>query len=200
MKTSEIITLIISSIGGSAVLFAVVAWLARSLIKQLLEKDLVSFKLNLEKVAFEHQIRFSKLHEIRAQIIADLYGRLYEFHWAVCGFLREFYTANHDTKRILLEKLNAKSYDFKDFFDKHRIYFTENICSKIDVIVESLYSSYVPLETIVAGTDRNDEQVTKAWEKCANIVKDKYPEIRESLESEFRKILGVIDNGKELNQ
>ena len=85
MKTSEIIALIISSILGSATLFAVVAWLTRSLIKHFFERDLVRFKLNLEKISFEHQIRFSKLHEIRAQIIADLYGRLYEFHWAVCA-------------------------------------------------------------------------------------------------------------------
>ena len=198
MKTSEIITLIISSIGGSAALFAVVAWLARSLIKHFLEKDLESFKLNLEKVSFEHQIRFSKLHEIRAQIIADLYGRLYEFHWAVCAFLRDFHKANHDAQRV--QELDDKSYDFKDFFDKHRIYFTENICSKIDTLVNSLYSAYAPLGSIVSGTDRNDNQVKQDWNKCAKIVKEKYPEIRESLERDFRKILGVTENGEELNQ
>lgn len=184
MKTSEIITLIISSIGGSAALFAVVAWLARALIKHFFERDLVSFKLNLEKVSFEHQIRFSKLHEIRAQIIADLYGRLYEFHWAVCTFLKDFHKAIPDTQRV--QALDDKSYEFKDFYDKHRIYFTENICSKIDEIVNALYSSYVPL-------DRNNKQWKRDWIECAKIVQVKYPAIRESLESDFRIILGVTE-------
>ena len=139
--------------------------------------------------------RFSKLHEIRAQIIADLYGRLYEFHWAVCSFLRDFHKANHDAQRV--QELDAKSYDFKDFFDKHRIYFTENICSKIDALVNSLDSAYVPL---VPGTDRNDKQVKQDWNKCAKIVKEKCPEIIESLERDFRKILGVTESGEELNQ
>lgn len=142
--------------------------------------------------------RFSKLHEIRAQIIADLYGRLCEFHWAVCAFLRDFHKANHDAQRF--QELDDKSYYFKDFFDKHRIYFTENICSKIDALVKSFYSAYVPLDAIVPGTDRNDKQVKPEWNKCAKIVKEKCPEIIESLERDFRKILGVTENGEELNQ
>jgi hypothetical protein len=194
MKTSEIIALIISSIGGSAALFAVVACLARSLIKHFFERDLVSFKLNLEKVAFEHQIRFSKLHEIRAQVIADLYSRLFDFHWAVCAFLRDFHKADYDAQRV--QYVDDRSYEFKDFFDKHRIYFTENICSKIDDLVNALYSAYVPLEGIAPDTDRNDKRLRQDWIKCAKIVQEKYPAIRESLESDFRKILGVTKIGE----
>ncbi|MDO8139926.1 MAG: hypothetical protein Q6358_00365 [Candidatus Brocadiales bacterium] len=200
MKTSEIITLIVSSIGGSAALFGVVAWLATSLIKHFLEKDLVDFKLKLERISFEHQIRFSKLHEIRAQIIAELYGRLYEFHWAVCGFLRDFHRTNHGAKRIRELELDKKLDDFKDYFDKHRIYFTANICFKIDELVNSLYSSYVPLMTVNTETDHNDSEVRHAWTECAEIVRNKYPEIRKSLESDFRNILGVIENREELNK
>lgn len=142
--------------------------------------------------------RFSKLHEIRAQIIADLYGHLCELHWAVCRFLRDFHKANHDEQR--LKELNDKSHDFTDFYNKHRIYFTENICSKIDALVQSFYSAWVPLEAIVPSKDRNDKQVKQDWNECAEIVRKKCPEIRESLERDFRKILGVTESGEELNQ
>jgi len=68
MSTLEII---LASIGGSAALFAVVAWLAKSIISQFLEKDFERFKFNLqtnaqmelerfkaelERSAYEHQI------------------------------------------------------------------------------------------------------------------------------------------------
>ena len=56
MTTSDIITLIISSIGGSAVLFGAVAWLVRALIKNFIDRDLEKFKSNLEKIAFELNI------------------------------------------------------------------------------------------------------------------------------------------------
>ncbi|MBI5195283.1 MAG: hypothetical protein HZA10_03055 [Nitrospirae bacterium] len=191
METSEIITLIVSSIGGSAALFTAVAWLARSLIKNFIDRDLEKFKLNLEKMAFEHQIRFSKLHEIRAQIIAELYGRLYEFHWAVCAFLRDFHKENKNDKTHRVQEIDKKSYEFKDYFDKHRIYFTENICSKVDELVDALYSAYVPLEV----TDSDDDNLIKVWGKCADTVRKQYPAIRSSLESDFRKILGVIEQG-----
>jgi len=189
MTTLEIITLIISSIGGSAVLFGAVAWFARSLIKNFIDRALEKFKSNLEKMAFEHQIRFSTLHEKRAQIIAELYGRLYEFHWAVCAFLRDFHKENENDKTQRVQELDNKSYEFKDYFDKHRIYFTENICSTVDELVNALYSAYVPLEE----RDSSDDNLKKVWRKCADTVQKQYPAIRASLESDFRNILGVIE-------
>jgi hypothetical protein len=42
-------------------------------------------------------------------------------------------------------------------------------------------------------TDRHDNQLRQDWNKCAKIVQEKYPVIRESLESDFRKILGVTE-------
>lgn len=193
MTTNEILTIIISSIGGSAVLFAVLAFLAKSLIKHFLEKDIESFKLNLQRVSFEHEIQFSKLHQDRARIIAGLYDRLYEFHWAVCAFLKDFHNTNRNSKK-LLDDLNDKSYKFTDFFDKHRIYFTENICSKIDKLIYSLRSAYVPLERSSLDAKPNNQQMEQEWNKCAEVVQKTYPDIRKSLEKDFRSILGVIEN------
>ena len=192
MTTNEMLTLIISSIGGSAVLFAVLAFLARSLIKHFLEKDIQSFKLNLQRVSFEHEIRFSKLHQDRARIIAGLYDRLYEFHWAVCAFLKDFNNTNHNSVN-LLDDLNDKSYKFTDFFDKHRIYFNGSTCSKIDNLINVLRSAYVPLETSSLHTKHNNKQAKQAWNECADMVQKIYPDIRNSLEKDFRNILGVTE-------
>lgn len=151
-------------------------------------------KAEFIKVSCEHQIRFSKLHEKRAEIIAELYSRLYDFYWAVCAFLRDFHKTKHDEKDF--KKLDDKSYEFTDYFHKHRIYFNENICSKIDELINALYSAYVPLE----NRDRNDKHLKQDWNKCAEIVRKQYPKIKESLESDFKKILGVTENEKELKQ
>jgi hypothetical protein len=48
MGMSEIITTIVAAIGGSAVLVAVLGWLARSIIVHLLSKDIEVFKTNLQ--------------------------------------------------------------------------------------------------------------------------------------------------------
>lgn len=139
------------------------------------------------KMSNEHQIRFSKLHEKRAEVISELYSRLYDYYWAVCAFLRDFHKTKPDEKDF--KEIDGKSYEFSDYYYKHRIYFNEDICSKIDEIIPTLYSAYVPLE----GRDSNDNHLKEDWNKCAEIVRKQYPKIKESLGSDFRKILGVAE-------
>ena len=139
------------------------------------------------KVSNEHQIRFSKLHGERAEVIVELYSRLYDYNWAVCAFLRNFHKTKPDEKEF--KKLDDISYKFSDYFHKHRIYFNEDLCSKIDKIIPTLYSAYVPLE----GRDSTDICLKENWNKCAENVQKQYPEIKESIDSDFRKILGVAE-------
>ncbi len=139
------------------------------------------------RLSNEHQIRFSKLHEKRGEVISELYSRLYDYYWAVCGLLRNFHCPGLNEQDF--KKLDDKSYKFSDYFHKHRIFFNEDICSKIDEIIPTLYSAYVPLER----RDINDNHLEEDWQKCADIVQKQYPKIKESLESDLRKILGVSE-------
>src|SRR5258706_3765597 len=87
--------------GGNAALLLVLGWLARSLGSQLLAKDLEQFKASLaaassaaterlkhdlQVAALEHEVRFSKLHERQAEVIAEAYALLVEAHWASPSF------------------------------------------------------------------------------------------------------------------
>src|SRR4051794_2990928 len=89
------------ALGGNVALLAVLGWLARSLLGQLVAKDLERFKSDLtvastvaterlkhelRLVAQEHQVLVSKLHERRAQVVAEVYGLLVETHWASQDF------------------------------------------------------------------------------------------------------------------
>lgn len=87
METWQIIILLV--LGGTPVL----KWFVKSLIEKMLAKDLERFRASLNSeanstierlkhelqlVSLEHQVRFSKLHEKRAEVIAELYGLLVE--------------------------------------------------------------------------------------------------------------------------
>ena len=122
-------------------------------VKAEFVKETEILKANLQIISDEHQIRFSKLHEKRAEVISELYSRLYDYYWAVCAFLRDFHKTKPDEKDF--KELDGKSYEFSDYFYKHRIYFNEDICSKINEIIPTLYSAYVPLE----GRDSNDNHL-----------------------------------------
>jgi len=144
---------IITAIGGSAVLFAAMAWLTRSVIIHFLSRDLEKFKLKLQEesqlelirlqsslqlVEFEHQIRFSKLHERRAEIIADLYSKAVELHRRASTFVRLYQSLDEDKNKENTKDLWKAADEFRNYFDKHRIYFNKDTCTTIDSFNEAL--------------------------------------------------------------
>jgi hypothetical protein len=82
---------IFTTVGSTAVIVSAFTFLTKSVINHLLTRDVEKFKAglkadadieieklkhSLEKVAVEHQVRFSKLHSERAEVIAELYKSL----------------------------------------------------------------------------------------------------------------------------
>src|ERR1043166_1529586 len=89
----QIITIVLATAGGTTGLGFALALLVRKLISHNLDKDIELFRVqlkagtdveierlrsSLEIASFEHQIRFTKLHEKQAQVIAELYAHLVE--------------------------------------------------------------------------------------------------------------------------
>lgn len=67
--------------GGNAAVLLVLGFLGRSLMSSVLAKDIEKFKADLHVAAIEHEVRFSKLHEKRAEVLAELYKLLVAATW-----------------------------------------------------------------------------------------------------------------------
>ncbi len=95
---------IIKTLGGSAILVAALAWLARSLLTKLLSKDLEKFKSDLQVSsqqsiegfksslqieAHRRSIEFSALHSKRAEFVAELYAKLQSLYRGFLGLCLE---------------------------------------------------------------------------------------------------------------
>jgi hypothetical protein len=202
---------IITAIGGSAVLFGAMAWLVRSAINHFLSKDLEKFKLNLQRetqqelmrlqsslqlVALEHQIRFSKLHERRAQIIAELYSRVVELYRAASTFVRLYQSLDEAKNRENIKSLWTAADKFINYFDKHRIYFNENTCTTIDSFNEALSKACSNLIFFIqdaSALNLTSGHIWNEWSKAMTLMEGDVPKIRKSLEGSFREILGVLE-------
>ena len=61
---------------------ALAAWIAKdaekfkATLKADADREIESLKHSLQMIATEHQVRFSKMHERRAEVIEDLYKKL----------------------------------------------------------------------------------------------------------------------------
>jgi hypothetical protein len=232
MSIGEIIT----AIGGSAVLFAALGWVMRSIILHLLSKDIETFKTKLqmesqremahlksvldkdveafkahlqiesqremtrlksalELVAFEHQTRFSRLHEKRAEIIGNLYGKTVDLHKAVSDFVRLFLSVDVPTKEKKLKLLWDTVDDFWEYFEKHVIYFDRGSCENIIRLKEKLSSACSILASFVQEREVikvSYDDISVEWNKAMSIMEQEIPVVKSALEGSFKELLGVL--------
>ena len=192
-------------------LLAALGVLARSLLGQVLTKDLERFKADLlaasaastERLkhelhiaAQERHVLISKLHERRATVIAELYGMLVEAHWAAQDFASPIEWSGEPTKREKFVTATNKSVDFFRYFDKNRIYLPSELCAKLEAFNREMrakvvgFGVYVRLEE-PGMPDESSRRKMDAWSAASDYFDKEAPKTRAALEAELRKIIGA---------
>ena len=206
MQTWQIILV---AFGGNAGLLLVLGWLARSLGSQLLAKDLEKFKADLaaassstserlkhdlQVTALEHQVRFSRLHERRAEVIAELYSLLVEAQLASHRFVSTGDYAGDPPKREKYATAMNKAADFYRYFDKNRIYLPEKLCDKLETFNKNMrsrvmeFGAYVSVDE-ASAPDQFIVRKLEVWSTASEYFDKEVPLARTALETELRQIL-----------
>jgi hypothetical protein len=190
--------------------YSVLGLLGKSLLDKLIMRDTRQFEADLKAKSvtaierlrsdlqirsIEHQVRFARLHEKRATVIAELYGHLVETLWEAESFLSPMEWAGEPSKREKHQTAMNKLVDFFRFFDKHRIYFPESMCASLEAIAMRVRSHVIEFGVYTRFDDQSlnehtREQKDKAWNKGWEAIKNDIPLARKQLEDEFRKLLG----------
>jgi len=200
---------VVKFIGGTFVVSAILAWLIRSLVTHLLSKDVESYKHTLQSeaatelerlkhqlrlAAAEHEKQTSLLHEKRASVIAELYSKMIDFLGAAESFVSRWEFEGGPLKPEKAKILGQKAHEFRRYFIHHRIYFTEDLCSKVEALVEAVNSPALKyrvwLRAVEDGENTSGEY-HKAWNEAWEAMKDKVPPLEVAVRREFRTLLGV---------
>jgi hypothetical protein len=206
---------VFTTIGSTAVVVSAFAFLTKSVINHFLARDVEKFKAllqanadmeieklknSLQMVAHEHQVRFSKLHEKRAEVIADLHARLVDAERDGSRFIT-VEAWDDDTRREAYNATHKKIVGLYYFVEKNRIYLPEPVCELLASFVEEVrkgmigMNTYAPFEP--SANPRHNETrvsvVTHVYESFQGTI----PAARKVLESEFRKMLGAEHHGAE---
>ncbi len=182
---------ILTFVGGGGVLLAIVAWVVRSIINHYLTKDVEKYRDALKAESF----KFSRLHEKRGEVMAQLYANLDELVKATYSFvnLAEWTgEPNKDEKRKMAGEALRK---FQDQFDKNRIYFSGSLCDRIDKFVREFTRPAAKYALYLTMSKDSDDSVRKerdeAWFSAYDKMEKDVPEMRKAIENEFRSLLGV---------
>ncbi|MBE0595703.1 MAG: hypothetical protein IH614_00375 [Desulfuromonadales bacterium] len=202
---------ILLALGGNAALLLILGWLARSLGSQLLARDLAKFKAGLESAttdtterlrhdlqlaALEHQVRFSKLHDRRARVIAEVYGLLVEAHWASQSFVALAEFGGEPSKQEKYIAAMNKAADFYRYFDKNRIYLPEALCTQLEQFNKDMRGKVIGFGVFITHDSGSSpphftQQKLDAWIKASEYFDKEIPIARAALEGELRGILAA---------
>lgn len=222
----EVIVTVFTTIGGGAVLLGAGAYLIKTALTQRLLLDAEGFKsqlkassdaeierlkVSLQMSALEHEVRFSKLHEKRADVIAELHRQLVELSMLAHQYATEergFFSGDGgffgtttfkpmgepDSPSDLLgkekaiahshevaEKANQKSGELRRFLAFHKIY----LPADIDDLFGEFWRAAQANFTNLAHESRRDK---RAYEFDA--FQNAIYKAEVALEREFRKLLG----------
>jgi hypothetical protein len=216
---------ILIAFGGNATLLVVLGFLARSLIQTLLAKDIKKFEADLQSTAtaqlerlkadlksqgdisieqlksrlqqatIEHQVRFAKLHERRAEVIAEMYEHLVDAEQEGRGFASvESYMTGTDEQKEARQKVQKTMYELLLLVEKRQIYLPLQMCASLKGHLEKM-SNYVYASGAygafrAVGSEKQIEQA-QVLDAACKAFEQEIPAARRALEDEFRSILDV---------
>ena len=125
------------AISGQAVLLGAIAFLFKSLISNVLAKDIERYRAELKRegereleqlksqlaiVAKEREIRFSKFHDRMAMTIAGTYARIVRLRGAASHYVALFEPVGIPSRSDRREAVREAAQELWEFFDPKRIF------------------------------------------------------------------------------
>jgi hypothetical protein len=206
---------VVTALGGEALFLAAAGWLVKTLISHRLTKEADEFKTELQSradqfkvqlqsnanveierlkaslqlVATEHQIRFAKLHEKRALVIAELYTHLVEAPAHAGKFI---FQNVRDAEEAA--KANTKMLELYRFINLNRIYFPEAVCGLLDKFESTVRKSVLTVDIywtrIEYPNAATREEQNKVMLAACSALESDLPALLKEVEREFRNLLG----------
>jgi hypothetical protein len=206
----DVITNIGTTLVSGTVVVGAAAWVAKTVVSDRLVRWAEEFKAqlkvdadaaterlrnSLQMIALEHQVRFSKLHEKRAEVIEQVYQQLVEAEKGYGRFvLVDGYATDPQKQREAYQKAQSSMYETSLFIEKHRIYLPAGVCESLkaflDIMWENVHSVGV-YGSISRPTAQTLQESHAAFTKGHEALTKEIPSARAALESEFRRMLGA---------
>jgi hypothetical protein len=159
--------------------------------KNDMDKKLSAFKYDLDKKLSDHRIRFERLHEKRIEIIAGTYARLRTLHYRVKKLVSIFQDVDDPSRNEWQKSAREAFVEFRDYFEPQQIFLPKETADQIHEVHGMLRAAFVRYELSVSEGQGSPGIAVLA--QAFDNISRKIPPLYESLEKEFRKLLGLVE-------
>lgn len=200
--------LILTVISANVAFLTILGFLARSLLKHWIDKDIERFKNNLtnkseitfneykaklEKERIKLQISYAGIFEKQANATLELHRLLGKLSRSV-----SFAAYDNDVKETDYKKFFHNLSALIDHFEDNKVLVPQSV----EAFVESFYNNvfngvddYRRVERQIRRSGGDEKKIDELFTKQRQIQNelDKIPEIQKELTNKFRRVIGIID-------
>jgi hypothetical protein len=145
----------------------------------------------LNRVSYEHEVVFSRLHERRVEVIAGLYTKLVDAEVAFGSWVRPLQLAGESPMDEKAKTAMQAGNEFQDAFLRSRIWLDEDLCKRLEALNKAIYEVFVDFTTYKADDPQTAIAHREAWKRSWDRMNEDVAGIRREIESGFRDMLGV---------
>lgn len=165
---------------------AAVAWVFRSLFKQILSKNIEKFKSELSLIVSTHDIRYKKIYDRQADVVADVYGKMSESMW-VLNQMQPLGTGEHSVQDAQESLMNLRKYYLSNeiFFDEQTRVSINQLINKMSLVFKK-----------IADNETRSKKAFTVEEIKGIILNDLY-EAMEAVEINFHRYIDTSDGNSQ---
>jgi len=191
---------LVEALGLFTIAAGILAFLLRSLLKHILSRDLAKFEAELASrhgiqaerlradlniAAFEHQTRFTRFHERRAEVLDQLYKRIWRTAGAFEDYTRPLQWGGEDAMKQKRQDAAERANELINYFGENKLYVDESLAGDIEDLIITVRKAWS--DFTVGGTEV--KPTSKEWLEVHRRFKEKVPTLFQAIEGRMRKIL-----------
>ncbi len=156
-------------------------------LKAKSDVEIEKLRSQLHVTATEHTIKYSRLYEKRAEIIAETYSTLKALLDALNEYVKPFETSGDPPREDRYKTLVEAHKSFYRAYSSKLIFFPKSVADKLNTINKECVKAGNSFRYFVDVKDKQGD--IKKWIEISDTVENKINEALLELENEFRKIL-----------
>lgn len=160
-----------------AVLLGVIGYLLKTIFDFIIRK---------------REIKFIKLHELRAEKISAIFHSLTNMEQSFDQYLNKVHNLSSlEEEKAMLDEARESINDFKKLIYINELYFDRNTNEKLKNISKSYSEALLNSYTIFEGDEESEEIWRGKGKRTLDILNEKISPVKRELKNQFQTLIGI---------
>jgi len=135
-------------------------------------------------------IKYQKMQDERAQVIKILYQKIVKTYRSFHSYMNLLQMTGEPNQKVKGQEAAKLANEFVDYYEENKIFIDKELTESIDKLSETFRNAWLKFEKHRMVKQLKEFDLNN-WEKAWDIISKDFPPIKEKIEHEFRRIIGI---------